>query len=82
MNFLELISKNNLKSIYLVKAEDQSRPVWYYLELEKLQIPIFFKIIKHKQKKISLVKYGRVIAYGWGNNPPNHIKNEIEFHCF
>ncbi|MFN7039173.1 MAG: hypothetical protein ACK4OM_06395 [Alphaproteobacteria bacterium] len=75
--YLELVNKNNLESVYLIRGQDQGKPAWYYLRLNKLQISIFLMLATDKRNKISLTKYGEVIEYGWGINPPNHIQERF-----
>jgi hypothetical protein len=77
-SFLELIQRKSGELVYLVRGFDQDKPAWYYIKLYKTQLPIFLKIAKLERGKIPLTKYGEVIEYGWGVDPPIHIQQKIK----
>lgn len=67
------VSKGNF--LYLIKGSNGNRPLWHYVLVDKLKLPIFEK--KVQSDFIDVADYGEVIESGWGNEPPAHIKEKI-----
>jgi hypothetical protein len=68
--------KNDL---YLLNATtSDGRQAWYYLKIDKLKFPIFKFKTAAKNNNINLTDFGKIIASGWGDEPPASKKAEIE----
>ena len=71
------------KRLRIVRGEDQGRPAWQYILLED-DIDIQNNFEAHYAEgsthtgMIDLTNYGKILASGWGENPPNDIKDRIE----
>ena len=67
------------KLLYLVRGEDEGRPAWYYL-LVKDRTRLMMLQSRHQRGEthIALEEYGNIVASGWGNHPPDHVRAEME----
>ena len=70
------------KRLHLVRGEDQGRPAWHYLLIEDV-IDIQSNFEAHFAEgnmyagSIKLTNYGKILASGFGENPPNEITDKI-----
>lgn len=62
-------------ALYLVQGKDGSRPVWHYVLVEKVKLPLFQRALKQGNLDVSL--YGDVLFSGWGVAPPAEIIESI-----
>ncbi|MEM7617109.1 MAG: hypothetical protein AAF195_01870 [Pseudomonadota bacterium] len=80
--FLDIIQSHRVELLYLIKGQDNDRPVWYYLEVDKKKVNLLKETIKkhgaHANGKINLSNYGKLIKCGWGEEPPYAIKKWVE----
>ena len=70
------------KRIRFVRFKDQGRPAWCYLMLEdNIDIQSNFEAQFAEDSTytgtIDLTNYGKILASGFGENPPNDIKDKI-----
>lgn len=65
------------KNIFLVNANDEGNPCWYYLKIwdEKL---IQFKKSLEQKEKVNLTDFGRIIHSGYGKEPPEYISKTLK----
>ncbi len=76
----KVVKKKTLKAlegkIYLVRGKDGNRPAWHYILVPK------DKEIELKKQKagtnIDVADYGKIVKSGWGEDPSDEIKREIE----
>lgn len=77
-SILEKISSSRASDVYLVRGLNENRPAWYYIEVEKLKIPIFNELCENKSTGVNLAAFGRIIDSGWGDEPDNNSRKKIE----
>ncbi len=63
-------------NIYLSKGVFDGRSTWNYVIVDALKVPLFKKAVASGSVDVS--DFGKVIASGWGENPPDHIAKAIE----
>ena len=62
--------------IYLSQGFFNGRPTWHYLRVDKLKLPI---LLRDAQKgEIDVVNYGNIIFSGFGQTPPDEIKEFVQ----
>lgn len=70
-------SKGN-KRMYLVNGvESCGRTAWYYVELDGLKEAIFTKKCT-TDKNLNINEYGKIVASGWGDTPPDDVRKKFE----
>lgn len=62
--------------IFLVRGECDNRPVWHYVQVDKLKLPLYKRAVT--TDSIDVADYGKVLASGWGEEPPESVKKRIE----
>ena len=63
--------------IHIIRFKDQGRPVWRYILLEDdIDIQNNFEA-QLRTGRIELTKYGKILASGVGEKPPNDITDKI-----
>ena len=73
----KLVSAANKGAIvYLVTAQVNGRPTWYYLKVDALKHSAFKK--KMETGKLDVAEYGEVLESGWGNYPPAPIEAQAD----
>jgi len=77
MNFALKVVTSRSNLIYLVQAEEKycKLPAWYYVQVEKLKLPILKEAAK---LGANLLNFGKILYSGWGENPPEDIKQKIQ----
>ena len=70
--------QRNVNRIFLVTGEDRGRPAWQYLLL--VDDPETIRTFKEKPQggNIDLSDYGVILKSGWGQEPPQEVKNWME----
>jgi hypothetical protein len=78
--FEKIIKKKTLKAlegkVFLVRGKDNGRPAWHYVLVSKES-----EAELKKQKagtNIDVADYGKIIKSGWGEEPSDEVKREIE----
>ena len=72
------IASARASQLYLVHGEDDGQPAWYYVEVDKMKLPIFLRLCEKKTARLPLPNYGKVVAYGWGTEPPDEVKARVQ----
>ncbi len=75
-SFAEQVSMST-DLLYLVRGYDEGEPAWHFVMLENKNKKILF-LNDIKQSSICLKKYGKILASGWGINPPDDILRKIK----
>ena len=70
------IKSKTLNNLFLVSGEDDKRDCWYFLDVNQLKVPMFEKVAKDHQVQ-DLTSWGKIIISGWGDMPPNILKEKI-----
>ena len=61
--------------LYLVRGTKKEKTVWNYVEVRKVLTGLFDKRVK--AGRIHLASFGTVLASGWGEGPPDSIREEV-----
>ena len=64
--------------IYLVRGKDRHRPAWHYVLLVDDDETIQKFHASFKMGKVDVADYGQVLESGWGEDPPNQVKDRFE----
>lgn len=76
--FAEKIKTSQIELLYLVRGKDKGRAAWYFLQVDKMKLPIFLNKLKLLQSAFPLHDYGEIIECGWGENPPEDVVKRIQ----
>ena len=70
--------RNEARRVYLVRGKDRNRPAWHYVLL--LDDEETIKKFKERVDSgtIDVAKFGQVLKSGWGKDPPNEVRDELE----
>jgi len=71
------ISKNNDRIYFATGVETSGLTAWYYIKVDTLKESIF-KYKCSANSSFNLNDFGEIVASGWGDTPPEEIKNKIE----
>lgn len=64
--------------VFLVRGQDRGRPAWYYVLLEDDEEIIQMFHDKVKSGNLDISEFGEILRSGWGDDPPNEIKDWID----
>ena len=64
------------ENVFLVKSNIGTRKAWYYLDVILLRLPLFQRRIGNES--LRLTEYGQILFSGWGENPPENIRMQVE----
>ncbi len=78
VSFLHKVGNSRSNQLFLMRGEDKGRAAWYYLMVDKLKLPMLQREIAANANNINLPKYGEVLKYGWGKEPPTSVVEYIE----
>ncbi len=76
MAFLAKLQSSRTDLLYLVTGRDAGRKCWYYVMVDKAKHSLFKA--KLKTDFIQLNDYGNILYSGWGEEPPEEMKQKIE----
>lgn len=76
MSFTNLIQSSRNELAWLVTGKDQGKDCWYYVLVEKPKLELFKA--KCKTDFVQVDDYGEILYSGWGNQPPEDIKQKIQ----
>ena len=71
-------TKSIANRVYLVRGKDKERPAWHYVLIVDDQETI--KKFKEATGSghLDVADYGQVLESGWGQDPPNDVKEKID----
>ena len=72
---------NALERVFLIRGKDRGEPAWHYVLLENDEDIKKFRA-KLASGIVDVDNYGQVLKSGWGKNPPNEVRQEIEKEYF
>ena len=64
------------ENIFLLRSKIKDKTAWYYLDVFPNKVVLFEKRIG--AQSLDLKEYGKILFYGWGDEPPKEIKQKIE----
>ena len=65
--------------ISLAVDDSHGHPFWQYVLLIDDEVKVHeFKNMREKGEPLDVTKYGQILEFGWGNGPPNEVKDSIE----
>ena len=68
--------KENAKErIYLVRGKDKGKQAWHYVLVEKALLPLFLR--RTHGGSIDVADFGLVLTSGWGKDPPEEVRKNI-----
>lgn len=71
-SFTQKLQGKRSDGIFLVRGADPSgKAAWYYVEISKAKRDFFSR--QSGVTSLNLLEYGKVIASGFGDNPPDHV---------
>ncbi len=70
--------ESEVKNLYLIKGEDDDLACWYYLQVDKLKLPLFKQRLNSLPCKIELTDFGNIVRSGWGEEPSAQIRKKVE----
>lgn len=68
-------SKLHQGEIYLSRGLHQGRPIWHYLLVDKMKLPILLK--DAQRGTVDLAMYGNIIFSGFGEQPPKEVSEFV-----
>ena len=68
-------NENASQRIYLVRGKDRGKPAWYYVQVEKVLLPLFLR--RTNGGSLDVADFGLVLKSGWGEDPPENVKKNI-----
>ena len=76
-SFTDIIKSSRSSDVYLIRGKDTTnRRAWYYLLVEKTKKRLFENDVKSSQ--MQLTDYGTIVYSGYGENPPEDIRQKME----
>ena len=68
-----------MNQLFLTRGKDRGRPVWHYILVDEDKFEVYAAMFRNGATvpHINLVEYGKVLESGWGENPPEDIKEKI-----
>ena len=67
--------ENASEKIYLVRGKDREKPAWHYVLVKKALLPLFLR--RTKGGNVDVADFGRVLKSGWGKDPPENVRKNI-----
>ena len=70
--------RSESERIFLVRGKDRGKPAWHYVLLvdDDETIKLFHE--KVSSGTVDVANYGYVLKSGWGEDPPNEVKDWID----
>lgn len=76
MTFTAKLQSSRTELLWLVTGKDAGKKCWYYVMVEKPKFELFKA--KLKSDFIFVPDYGKILYSGWGEKPPEDIKQKIK----
>ena len=70
--------KSEGERVYLVRGNDRGKQLWHYLLLVDDEEAIDMFNAKMKSGAVDVADYGQVLKSGWGQDPPDEVREWIE----
>ena len=70
--FIEKILQAEGGVVRYVLAEDNNRPVWFFIELDPMRYQEYKKALKSSQ--VNIHQYGRILLRGLGEAAPESVR--------
>ena len=70
--------RSTAERLFIVRGKDRGQPAWHYVLLvdDEDTITAFHK--KLKEGSLDVANYGKIIESGWGQDPPNDFKEQMQ----
>lgn len=70
--------KSEAERVFLVRGKDRGKPSWHYVQVvdDEETIDLFHKMVKSGH--IDVADFGHIIKSGWGQDPPDHVREWIK----
>ena len=68
-------NENASERIYLVRGKDRGKLAWRYVHVQKALLPLFLR--RANGDSINLADFGLVHEGGWGKDPPENVRKNI-----
>ena len=72
------LKQSESSRVFLVRGKDRGRPAWHFVLLVDDEDTIKAFHEKVKAGTVDVADYGEVLKSGWGENPPNEIKDWVD----
>ncbi len=71
-------NKSEAERVHLVRGKDKGKPAWHYVLVvdDEEMLEMFHKTVK--AGNLDVADFGHVIKSGWGQDPPDHVKEWIK----
>ena len=66
--------------LYVVCGKDRGRPAWHYVMVERSLLGLFLKRVNGGS--LDVADFGTVLKSGWGENPPESTKEELDSEAY
>lgn len=76
MSFADRVRRERSDNVFLVRGNDSTgRAAWYFLLVDPAKKAAFRKAATGQ---LELNAYGRVVASGYGNDPPSDVRERMK----
>ncbi len=74
-SFADATRRSRADLVYLVRGKDRGKPAWHYVLIDKDKKEMF--LAKSRTGAMDVADYGEILYSGWGEDPPQEIKDKI-----
>lgn len=74
-SYTRMVEAGRGSLVYLVRGKNNGASAWYYLMVNQTKLPLFKRHLN--SPSLTLTNYGRVLYSGWGEDPPEEIRDKI-----
>ena len=67
-------NENAGERIYLLRGRNRGKPAWYYVQVEKVLLPLFLRRIGGD---LGVADFGLILKSGWGKDPPENVRKNV-----
>ena len=67
-------NENAGERIYLLRGRNRGKPAWYYVQVEKVLLPLFLRCIGGD---LDVADFGLILKSGWGKDPPENVRKNV-----
>lgn len=65
--------------VYLTQGRFGGVYTWHYVKVDLLKLPLFQNALRTGTLDVSA--YGEVLYSGWGKNPPDDVRKQVDALC-